>query len=128
MLDSPPVFRPDTQTEAEFRARYGDELGTSCWHEFAGKRLDNSRAEALNERVSQRWDAIREAISAVLLPSSQLCAVLAGAGADLTAEAIHLSRSFYEEALLRCREIRNRYTFLDLAADTGRLAANVATL
>jgi hypothetical protein len=29
---------------------------------------------------------------------------------------------------LRCREIRNRYTFLDLAADTGRLTGNIATL
>jgi glycerol-1-phosphate dehydrogenase [NAD(P)+] len=128
MLEGVPRFRPDTETEMEFRARYGDALGASCWQEFAGKRLDRSRAEALNSLVAERWDGIREAISAVLLPSSHLCAVLAAVGADLTASAIHLSRGFYEEALLRCREIRNRYTFLDLAAGTGRLHAYLATL
>src|SRR5687767_12387419 len=40
MLETRPVVSPDTQTEAEFRARYGDELGKSCWDEFSGKRLD----------------------------------------------------------------------------------------
>jgi glycerol-1-phosphate dehydrogenase [NAD(P)+] len=54
--------------------------------------------------------------------------VLTAAGADLTPEAIHLSRRFYEQALLRCREIRNRYTFLDLAANAGRLAGLVGTI
>jgi glycerol-1-phosphate dehydrogenase [NAD(P)+] len=128
MLAQVPVFKPETQTEADFRARYGDELGTSCWDEFSGKRLDAPRAEALNAHVTAHWDKIRERVSAVLLPSGHLKAVLAAAEADLTPESIHLSRAFYEQALLRCREIRNRYTFLDLAADTGRLASNITTL
>jgi glycerol-1-phosphate dehydrogenase [NAD(P)+] len=128
MLDTPPVFEPNLQTEAEFRARYGDTLGASCWEEFKKKRLDEPKAEALNARIATKWDTIRDKIAAVLLPSKHLTAVLTAAGADLKPEAIHLSRSFYEEALLRCREIRNRYTVFDLAADTGRLAANISTL
>ena len=54
--------------------------------------------------------------------------MLRAAGADLTPEAIHLSRGFYERALLRAREIRDRYTCLDLAGDTGRLASLVPSL
>jgi glycerol-1-phosphate dehydrogenase [NAD(P)+] len=128
MLAQVPVFEPETQSEADLCARYGEELGRSCWDEFSRKRLDAPKAEALNARVAAQWDAIRERVSAVLLPSGHLKAVLAAAEADLIPESIHLSRAFYEEALRRCREIRNRYTFLDLAADTGRLAGNIATL
>ncbi len=128
MLETAPVFEANTQTEAEFRARYGETLGASCWEEYKKKRLDRVGADLLNARVAAQWDTIRDKVAAVLLPSAHLEAVLTAAGADLTPEAVHLSRGFYEEALLRCREIRNRYTFLDLAADTGRLAANIPTL
>ncbi|MDO8358577.1 MAG: sn-glycerol-1-phosphate dehydrogenase [Devosia sp.] len=128
MLDAPPLFHADTQTAADFRARYGDELGASCWSEFEKKRLTAEGADALNARAASQWSGICRRIAAILLPSAHLRAVLSAAGADLTPEAIHLSRPFYETALLHCREIRNRYTFLDLAADTGRLAGTIATL
>ena len=85
-------------------------------------------AQALNARVAERWDAIRERVGAILLPARHLEAVLRAAGADLTPEAIHLSRGFYERALLRAREIRDRYTCLDLAGDTGRLASLLPSL
>ena len=34
---------------------------------------------------------------------------------------ISIERSFYEQAVQHGREIRNRYTILDLAAQSGRL-------
>lgn len=128
MLDEVPVFRADTQTEDDLRARYGDELGGSCWAEFKGKYLDAAKADALNDRVGRKWNKIRDRIAAILLPSEHLAAVLKAAGAGLAPAAIDLPRSFYETALLRCREIRNRYTFLDLAANAGCLAGLVEIL
>ncbi|MEQ1768215.1 MAG: sn-glycerol-1-phosphate dehydrogenase [Devosia sp.] len=128
MLDGKPVVKPDTQTEADFIARYGAEIGKSCWSEFSKKRLDADKAEAVNARISDNWNDIVEKVSAVLLPTEHLHAVMSATGADLTPEKIHLSRSFYEKALLRCREIRNRYTFLDLASDTGAIASLTSSL
>ncbi len=128
MLDRMPILKADHSTAAEFNQRYGDELGNSCWQEFSGKRLDAERADALNARLARSWDTIRERVSAILLPSAQLQSVMAATGAGLTPESIHLSRPFYEEALLRCREIRNRYTFLDLAAGAGMLATAIPGL
>ena len=46
----------------------------------------------------------------------------------MTPAGIHLAGPFYREALGRCREIRNRYTFLDLAANAGRLDGMLTTL
>jgi glycerol-1-phosphate dehydrogenase [NAD(P)+] len=128
MLESVPILEADTETYGSFAERYGTELAASCWEEFEGKRLDAERADALNARITEQWPDVREKIEAILLPSQRLSAILAAAGAPLTPEEIHLDRAFYENALLRGREIRNRYTFLDLAANSGRLAGLVSTL
>lgn len=128
MLQSPPVLKANTQTEADFVDRYGPQVGKSCWDEFSKKRLDARKTEAVNARIAERWDDIREKISAVLLPSMHLQSVMAATGAELTPEKIHLDRPFYNKALLHSREIRNRYTFLDLAADSGGLGGIINRL
>ncbi len=42
-------------------------------------------------------------------------------GAPTRPEDLHWPRPFYREAVRHAREMRNRYTFLDLAADSGWL-------
>lgn len=128
MLAARPMVQPDGATEAEFRARYGDELGASCWVEFDRKRIDDEEAERLNDLFADKWNEIADRIGAVLLGTKRLTDILRAAGSDLTPEAIHLDRDFYEGALLHSREIRNRYTFLDLAANGGRLKALIGEL
>ena len=128
ILDSAPVIVPDTETEAGFLERYGDELGASCWEEFSGKRIDAARADALNARIAERWPAIRDRVDAIRLPPQRIQSLIAAVGGPLTPANIHLTRDFYERALLRGREIRNRYTFLDLAANAGRLPELILSL
>ena len=60
-------------------------------------------------------------IAAIHKPPEQLRAVLEAAGAPTTPEALGWPREFYLEAVRHARLIRNRYTFLDLAADGGFL-------
>jgi glycerol-1-phosphate dehydrogenase [NAD(P)+] len=128
MLESAPRVRPDTASREDLIGRYGEEIGQSCWDEFAHKRLDGPKADALNEAIDAKWPAAVERISAITLPSGHLQAVLRSAGAEVTPAGIHLGDGFYREALGRCREIRNRYTFLDLAASAGRLDGMLPTL
>jgi glycerol-1-phosphate dehydrogenase [NAD(P)+] len=128
MLEERPMLEPDKDTAADFSKRYGPTLGESCWSEFARKRLDRHRTEALNDRLACSWDKIAERISAISLSPDYLARVLKAAGAPISAEQIHLPRPFYEEALLRCREIRDRFSFLDLAANSGNLQASLAAL
>ena len=123
MLDGPvPELAPDGPDEAALIAHYGPELGRSCWKEFAKKRLDVARAERLNERLASGWDEIRERIAAITLPEERLRTVLARAGAPRTPEELGWPRAFYRGAVQHAREIRDRYTFLDLAADSGFFA------
>ncbi|MBI4923502.1 MAG: iron-containing alcohol dehydrogenase [Devosia nanyangense] len=128
MLDVRPVVHLDIENEPSIRRRFGDELGGSVWEEFSQKRLDRAGAEALNRRIAAGWDAIREKIAAVLLPVGRMEAVLAAAGAPMIPADIHLERGFYQSALRHGREIRNRYTMLDLAAASGRLESSLVTI
>jgi glycerol-1-phosphate dehydrogenase [NAD(P)+] len=122
MLDGPPpVLREDPTTEADFVSRYGEEVGRSCWKEFSQKRLDAEAADSLNHRLARDWDRIRARIAAIAAHGSSLERVLKRASAPTTPEEISCERGFYEEAIMRSREIRNRCTFLDLAADSGVL-------
>jgi len=128
MLDARPVVHPDTLADADIRSHFGDELSGSVIEEFAAKRIDKAKAEHLNAIIADRWDQIAEALSAVLLPNARLESVLTAAGAPTTPADIGLDRVFYETALYHAREIRNRFTMLDLAAAGSRLVALSQTI
>jgi glycerol-1-phosphate dehydrogenase [NAD(P)+] len=117
----PPVLHPAVEDEAAFVARYGPELGRSCWAEFAQKRVDGERARAVNARLADSWDRIRAAISRITHPAAFLADVLRRGGAPTTPEDLGWPRPFYHRAVRHARDIRNRYTFLDLAVDSRRL-------
>src|SRR5690606_30739669 len=106
---------------------FGPEIGAACARELAAKALDADAAEAINARIAESWDAIREAIAAVLRPAETLAGTLAAAGAPTRAAELGWGAGLYREAVLRARQIRSRFTFLDLAADGGALDAFVRT-
>jgi len=122
LLDGPaPRLRATAVSEVEFTEHFGAELGAACWAAFTPKRLDAAGAEALNARLAANWDSFRARLRAVLRPAAALEAVLARAGAPRRPEDLHWPRAFYRGAVRHAREIRDRYTFLDLAADSGML-------
>jgi glycerol-1-phosphate dehydrogenase [NAD(P)+] len=75
----------------------------------------------LNQRIAERWQRIRDMIADVIRPVALLEQALRRAGAPMKSQDIGWPAPFYRTALRHAREIRNRYTFLDLAADSGRL-------
>lgn len=120
LLDGPaPRLRVTTLSEAEVVSHFGAELGAACWAAFTPKRLDATGAEALNARLAENWDSFRAKLRTVLRPASELEDVLARARAPRRPEDLHWPPDFYREAVGHAREIRDRYTFLDLAADSG---------
>lgn len=128
LLASPPVFQPDTVTEQDVIGHFGADLGGSVWPEFAAKRLDAGKADDLNHRISTSWTAMSARLAHSFLPPARIEAVLRAAGGPTTPDSIHLDRSFYEAALLHGREIRNRFTVLDVMGAGGRLPRMVAAI
>jgi glycerol-1-phosphate dehydrogenase [NAD(P)+] len=120
MLDGPPPrLQPNRETEADFVRRYGEAVGRSCWSEFIRKRPDTTRLAELNDRLALAWEAMSEEIGSVTRPASFLREVLRRAGAPMGHEELGWPRPFAMRALGHARDIRSRYTFLDLAVDSG---------
>ena len=124
----PPRLRASAPTETTIRTRFGAELGASCWTEFAKKRLSSAAADALTQRAAAHWPDIRRCIAAISRPARELEDVLRRSGAPLTPDALGWPPAFYDEAVAHAREIRNRWTCLDLAADAGVFDAPEAAL
>lgn len=121
LADGAPRLHPSAVDEASIIEHFGLELGAACWAEFKPKRLDEEGARMLNARIDSSWDAIAARITAISLPAAMLEDVLARADAPRTPEDLGWPADFYDGAVRHAREIRNRYTFLDLAADSGAL-------
>lgn len=115
-LDVPPVLRPAVVARADLVRHFGAQLGDGCWRELEQKLFDTVATDALNARLAARWDEIRTRIRAVTVAPSALVEQLAAAGVPVEPDALGWPRSLFDAALAHAHLIRNRYTFLDLAA------------
>lgn len=122
MLERTPRVRPTVVDAEDIARHFGPETGAACVEELAAKALDAAAAEELNARIAAGWDGIRNAIAAVLRPIGTLRDTLVAAGAPTTPAHLGWPATFYRNAVERARQIRRRYTFLDLAGDSGVLA------
>ena len=114
-----PRLRPSTLREADVRAYFGDEQGAACWREVQPKLADAAVAEARTARLAVVWPDLVARLDAIALPPPRLHAVLATIGAPTTPEAIGWPAATYADAVRWARALRDRYTFLDLAADAA---------
>jgi glycerol-1-phosphate dehydrogenase [NAD(P)+] len=119
--DRPPLLRPTPVDQAAMLAHFGPTLGPRCVRELEAKALDQARIDRLNALLAEQWPALAARLHQVMLPTERLLQAMRAAGAPTTGGALGLSPAFYREAVRHAREVRNRFTILDLAADAGRL-------
>jgi glycerol-1-phosphate dehydrogenase [NAD(P)+] len=119
----PPRLSAGSTTRGDLRQRFGDEIGEACWRGYSAKALSIEEAESLSLRIAERWGDLASTLAHTMIPSATLADVMARAGCPQTPGAIGLTTRFYRRAVRDARFLRDRYTFLDLAGDAGRLAA-----
>ena len=122
----PPVVRPTRIDAADMVRRMGRDAAAPCLEAFARKAFDTAGADAFNARIEMLWPALRRELAAFMLPVAEMTRLLAAAGGPLSAADLGLPADFYREAVLHCREMRDRFSFLDIAADAGMLEDFVA--
>jgi glycerol-1-phosphate dehydrogenase [NAD(P)+] len=120
-MEAAPVLRPTQVDDADMARRMGAEVAGQCRADIAPKVFDRAATDALNERLAALWPDLRHELAAFAVPADQLSHLLADAGGPRTAADLGVPADFYREAVIHCREMRNRYSFLDLAADAGLL-------
>lgn len=121
----PPVLSPLPVDEALFAGRYG-RFAPSCLEAVRRKPFDPAATEALNRTLAERWEGVRARLLPSLLPPAEVERVMRAAGAALRAHELGIDPDFYRRAVGHAHEIRDRYGFLDLAAQSGRLAGFAA--
>jgi glycerol-1-phosphate dehydrogenase [NAD(P)+] len=93
---------------------------------FRAKALDAAGAARVNARLAKIWPTISARMREVMQPTARLREALAAAGAPTTGVELGLPSGFYRTAVRHAREIRDRYSVLDLAGDAGVLEAFAA--
>jgi glycerol-1-phosphate dehydrogenase [NAD(P)+] len=117
----PPRLKASNVTLAELTAHFGDELGRDCMVEIMPKLLNDTQADELNDKLERIWPSLTDDLRKMMRPADQIADALGRCGAPTGYADLGLNREFFSNAVLHAREIRNRYTFLDLAADSRRL-------
>ena len=120
-LDAPPQLAASKLSVGSLRAHFGDDVGLACWKDIQPKLTDDTRATRLNERLEELWPRFKSEIDLVRRPADEIDKALGLVEAPRRYGDIGLSRATFRDAITHAREIRNRYTFLDLAADSGLL-------
>lgn len=119
--NDPPLLAETVIDPVAMAKRFGAH-SASCREALAKKSLTGDRLETLNERLAMRWPDLRKAYTARTLPLERLRAAFDAIGMAAHPQDLGIAPSFYGEAILHARELRDRFTMLDLAADAGILS------
>jgi len=119
--NGPPRLQPSQTSLRGIVTHFGVAIGSACWREFEKKWLEEEDCDQLNHRLATEWDSIAGRLSRVMIPPGDLRKTLRRAGAPTCPADLGWTNGFYADAFRHAREIRNRYTALDLAADSGQL-------
>ncbi len=120
--ETAPMVRPTRIDAAGMEQRMGPAIAAQCLKEYRAKVLDQEGADRLNARMAELWPQLRRECAAFAIPAAEMEALLRQAGGAATAEELGVPVDFYREAIVHCREMRNRFSFLDIADDAGILA------
>ena len=119
--DAPPRIGPTRFDADDMARRMGGAVAARCLGDIAPKIHDARAADAINGRLAELWPTLRRELQAFTVPVQEMTRLLKAAGGPTTAAELGLPVDFYREAVVHCREMRNRYSFLDIAADMGVL-------
>jgi glycerol-1-phosphate dehydrogenase [NAD(P)+] len=119
--ERPPEIGPTRIDEADMVRRMGPEIGAQCLAEYRKKALDAAAADRLNARLAAIWPELRRECLAMAMPVERMADLLVRAGGAPTAAALGIPADLWRDAIRHGHEMRNRWSFIDLACDAGLL-------
>ena len=123
------AWPPWPAVETSIRAAFKDErIVASAIEETRAKYLTPQALRARLEAIRRIWPDLKPKLRTQLLPADDLRGMLKAAGCPTTPEDIGLTSAELRRDYARTRQIRKRYTLLDLACESGRLDPLADTL
>ncbi|MCQ0986113.1 iron-containing alcohol dehydrogenase [Jiella marina] len=127
-LDAPPELKPTVIPVEQLAKRYGEAMARTMAEETEKKAFDEEGAARMNDKLRREWPQIKSRLAAVTRPFDELHNAMAAAGCQLTAADLGLPAELYRQYVGDARFIRDRFSMLDLADDSGRLEPFLATV
>ena len=118
--DSAPVMRPTPIDMQDMQERMGD-AATQCMEQLQRKAFDGAALDAVNQKLAQIWPELRRELRQFMIPVHEMEKLLTDAGAPTTAAELGIDLDFYREAVRHGHEMRDRFSFVDIAANAGAL-------
>ena len=120
-LDKAPQIKPTQISETDFVKRYGDDIGRMMFGEAEKKSFDVAGAAVFNRKLQEIWPELRVELKAMMIEPDEIAAIIRSAGGPTSATELGLPRDIWRQAMKHARDVRNRWSFLDLADDAGLL-------
>jgi glycerol-1-phosphate dehydrogenase [NAD(P)+] len=120
-MPKPPRVKPTKIDRVDFQTRYGADIGGMMFDEAKKKALDQNAADACNARLEEIWPELCVECKAMMMPSEEISTIIASAGGPTSATELGLPREIWRQSMKYARDVRNRWSFLDLADDAGLL-------
>jgi len=98
------------------------------WREFSKKYPTAERLRRELTAIREGWEELWTDVGTTLRPPERIRNILTAAGAPVTMGGLGLESGHLRRAFSAAREIRNRFTVLDLAADLGVLESRAGQL
>ena len=121
--NSPPIIHASTIPEKELYAHFDKGIAANMISETKKKALSEEMAEKLNYRLANEWPMFSGKLKEVMLPFDTLYNAMKKAGCQTSASELGVSDAFYADDILFSRHLRDRFTMLDIAADSHQLAS-----
>jgi len=119
--DKPPTLKDTIIDLQDMERRMGKEIAKQCRDEFAKKSFEGAFLEQANERLQEIWTELKEEVQPFLISVDEMVEMLKSSGGPVNYKQLGVDANLYRDAIIHCREMRNRFSFLDIAADAGLL-------
>ncbi len=99
----------------------GKGIAKQCRDEFAKKSFEGTSLEQANHRLQEIWTELKDEVQPFLISVEEMEELLKSSGGPVNYRELGVEADLYRDAIVHCREMRNRFSFLDIAADAGIL-------
>ena len=120
-FDKPPTLKKTIIDLPDMERRMGKEIAKQCRDEFAKKSFEGVSLDQANERLQEIWTELKEEVQPFLISVDEMVEMLKSSGGPVNYKQLGVDANLYRDAIIHCREMRNRFSFLDIAADAGLL-------
>ncbi|MFP1630511.1 iron-containing alcohol dehydrogenase [Zhengella sp. ZM62] len=124
--ETPPQVGPTHVDPEDMARRMGAEVAAQCEVLYRKKAFDEAGAEAFNRRMERIWPELRAECLDIAVAPDVLRQHLADAGGPTSAQSLGVPVDFYREAVTHAHEMRDRFSFADIACDSGVLGGMAA--